>query len=75
MTDPLSIPGVVAIELTGEQAEKLRGAGDYFVAVMSVGTYPATTGRWCIFAKPVDKETAERACRVALSGNPHAPVA
>lgn len=68
MTDPLSIHGVVTIELTVEQAEQLRGAGDYFVAVVAVGHYPEKTGKWCIFAQPVDKETATKACRVALSG-------
>lgn len=75
MSDPLANPDVVVIPLTDDQVmmvkEKLSGS---FFAVIAVGNYPDNPGRFCVFALPVDKETANAACLVAL-GKKTAPCA
>lgn len=60
-TDPLSIPGVVRLPLSDDQSATL-GAGEWFVAIGRRDCYPPGA----LLCLPVDKATADAACRVAM---------
>jgi hypothetical protein len=63
--DPLRNPDVMILELTDEQAKPFAGLGESF-AIIGRGSYPGYVGKLCLFALPVDTETARAANRVAM---------